>query len=214
MTATVACRFVGQASSNISRDNVSNTFHFRYSGVLAPPPDIENVLDMVEDLYCTPAQPSSHGLGWWLNSTINRQARLIVYNLEDPTPRAPIAERAITLPGPGGGNKLPAEVALTCSFQGDRVSGTNQARRRGRIFLGPLNVSGADMTIPSEAMMTSVKDQFKGLLDASESALLWEWVVHSPTSDSFTFVRSGWIDNAWDTQRRRGPRATARMVYS
>lgn len=213
MSATVACRFIGQADSGISRDNISNTFHFHYSGVLSPPPDIDNVLDMVEDLYCEPADVSSHGLGWWINSTIKRAARLQVYNLSDPVPRAPIAERDITLPGPGGGNKLPAEVALACSFQGDRVSGEAQARRRGRIFLGPLNASGTDMTIPGSTMIHSITKQFEGLHDAAIGSLLWRWVVYSPTGDSWAEVRNGWVDNAWDTQRRRGPRATARTVW-
>lgn len=213
MPTVVACRFIGQADTGISRDNISNTFHFRYEGNHSPPDDTDNVLDMIEDLYCEAADPSSHPLGWWINSTIKRAARLQIYDLSDPLPRAPIAEREITIGGPGGGNKLPAEVALTCSFQGDRLSGESQSRRRGRIFLGPLNVTGTDMTIPGSTMIESINMQFNELCDAAAASVMWEWVVYSPTGDTTAVVKNGWVDNAWDTQRRRGPRATTRTSW-
>jgi hypothetical protein len=39
-----------------------------------------------------------------------------------------------------------------------------------------------------------------------------DWVVHSPTHDTNTKVKEAWVDDEWDTQRRRGQRATKRIT--
>jgi hypothetical protein len=41
-----------------------------------------------------------------------------------------------------------------------------------------------------------------------------KWVVYSPKLDAFAEVDNLWVDNAFDTQRRRGERPTARTVVA
>jgi len=48
-----------------------------------------------------------------------------------------------------------------------------------------------------------------------------KWAVYSPTTDAvdtidnaFNDVLDGWVDNAFDTQRRRGPAATTRITWT
>jgi hypothetical protein len=41
------------------------------------------------------------------------------------------------------------------------------------------------------------------------------WVIRSTVPlENFIQVTNGHIDNAWDTQRRRGPATTARTVWN
>lgn len=56
--------------------------------------------------------------------------------------------------------------------------------------------------------------------DASSGA--WTWCIYSPTTEtqtaslasSFIPIVGGWVDNAWDTQRRRGLEPTTRTTWS
>lgn len=205
-------RFVGTAVSNISRDNISNTFCFFTLDVT---PDWQNALDMIEDLYCTKASGVTNALGAYIAETINRTALLQVYRIEDTPPRAPVAERTITLPTAiPSGSSMPAEVALACSFQGTRVSGLPQARRRGRIFLGPLRVPGSGSFVsPPSGMISDVTKQFAEMKAASDASTDYQWRIWSPTDGASVLIDNGWVDNAWDTQRRRGPRATSRTRW-
>lgn len=173
-------------------------------------------MDMVEDLYCQKASGITNALGAYIAETINRTALLQVYQIEDTPPRAPVAERTITLPQPiGSSTIMPAEVALACSFQGTRVSGQPQSRRRGRIFLGPLRAPGSNgSAIPPAVMIGDVAGQFNEMKAASDASLDYQWRIWSPTDGASVLVDNGWVDNAWDTQRRRGPRATSRTVWS
>lgn len=213
MPQHVWVRFTGLATSNIARDNISNTFCFFAAKAFGY--EWDNALDMVEDLYCTTAPDSTAALGAYINSTIKRQARLQAYVIEDSPPRAPVLEREITLPTQATGTQLPAEVAVTCSFQGTRQSGSSQARRRGRIFLGPtVALNSGSTTTVSETMVNNIAAQFTEMKAASDASVDYQWRIWSPTDGSSVLVDNGWIDNAWDTQRRRGPRATSRTVWS
>lgn len=212
MPTTIQIRATFEAATNISRDNVSNTFCF-----MNPAPGIDNFdnpLDMIQDLYCVAAPGSTAALGSHINNSMKRTARLAVYDLDDPSPRAPKDERFITLPNTiGGYQECPAEVALCVSFQGTRESGVNQDRRRGRIFLGPLAVPTGSMRQPPAQLLANVNAQFQKFKDESDASYAWQWRVWSPTNGNSVLVDNGWVDNAWDTQRRRGPRATARTAF-
>lgn len=213
--ATVIVRWVGLASTNISRDNVSNSYCFYTPLPTISTEDFQNPLDMVEDLYCTVPDGGSSAAGAWINASINRACRLDLYDLGDPSPRAPVVTRNITLPAVVGSSaKLPAEVALVSSFQGSRVSGQSQARRRGRVFWGPLADMGTDHTVPTTTLRVALKNSFQAMKEASDASINWQWRIWSPTNENSVLVDNGWIDDAWDTQRRRGPRATARTVWS
>lgn len=212
MPVTVAIRATFKAASNIAADNTSNTFHFSWSGS-GDPANLDNPLDMLEDLYCTVAPGSTLALGRYINGSMSRQVTLTAYNLNDPEPRVPIAERFITLPAITSGTELPAEVALVASFQATPLPGLNQRRRRGRVYLGPLQHPGTTARNPQAQMLLNVTAQFAELKAASDASVNWEWGVFSTVNQSFSAVTSGWVDNTWDTQRRRGPRPTARTTF-
>lgn len=138
-----------------------------------------------------------------------------LYRRADPPPRAPIYQGPFSFTSAPTGVPLPTEVALCLSFQGARQSGVPQARRRGRVYLGPLATSIAGTNgRPLPTAITNIRNAAQALLTASVTSLSWEWSVYSPTSQSATAVTDGWVDDEWDTQRRRGRRSTARVTFT
>lgn len=150
------------------------------------------------------------------------------YDLTDPAPRVPILEDDITC-SMAVGASYPPEVAICLSFQGPLVSGTSPARRRGRIYLGPVDAD-AGTTVSGRvnvqaSVLTTIRDAaiaLAGHSPATEAA----WAVFSPTlagpapwsegvlDSAMTVVTNGWIDNAFDTQRRRGTDSTSRTLWT
>jgi hypothetical protein len=152
--------------------------------------------------------------GFWSNQ-VAASSNLILtsYNNLDPEPRPPVLENTYNVT-PVGTAGLPPEVSLCLSFQGDRMAGVPQARRRGRIYFPFLtsNSNGTDGR-PTSTIVDALRDAGDALLTASSSATDWTWVVYSAVEPGYTVITNGWVDNEWDTQRRRGRPPTSREVY-
>lgn len=138
------------------------------------------------------------------------------YNMGDSPPRAPFAESIGTFAvGAGVSPTTATELCVCLSFQGIRLSGVPQARRRGRVYIGPLAASA----IGSNGLLTSsVTSTFDSaattLLAAGPLAGDFDWVILSPTGGlDAVVVANGWIDNAPDIQRRRGMAPTTRATF-
>nr|CRY97802.1 hypothetical protein [uncultured prokaryote] len=151
----------------------------------------------------------------WYPETVRQNNHLIkIYDRADPVPRAPQYQTTFNLTGAPSGIPLPPEVALCLSFQAVPISGTPQARRRGRTYFGP-NLSGANATpgIPSTSLINALATAGEALKAASDAALNWSWGVWSTVDEQTSIIHEGWVDNAWDTQRRRGVDSTARTIW-
>lgn len=149
------------------------------------------------------------------------------YDLEAAEPRVPIYENtsAHTL---GANAPLPSEVACVLSFNGTIVSGAPAARRRGRIFLGPLDSAVMDDTLGQSllqtASITTIAGAADSLMNAGDPAN-FQWAVFSPTiagtppwttGEIFAATASvigGHVDNAFDTMRSRGVAASTRVTF-
>ena len=133
----------------------------------------------------------------------------------------PIAERTFTLGAAADTNSMPLEVAICTSLQsGERIapSGRPLARRQGRLFLGPwgalaVNASGGSMPKPLPALLTRIASATKTLVDAGDIESDGHIAVWSRADGMASEVTKGWVDNAWDTQRRREVDATARTTW-
>jgi len=140
---------------------------------------------------------------------------LTTYAMADPEPRAPINTVSLgTLTT--GATAMPPELAICLSFQGQRISGTSQARRRGRVYIGPLknsNVSSTDMNLDT-TVTDALRDAGQALVNASNASADYTWCVYSAADDALVPVHNGWVDNAFDIQRRRGLTASQRDVFS
>jgi hypothetical protein len=51
------------------------------------------------------------------------------------------------------------------------------------------------------------------MLTASNAQGQWKWAVYSTVNMTGVNVAAGWVENAFDTQRRRGRIATIRSVF-
>ena len=209
----IIARVVLTPTTNISRDISTNTYNF-YSPVGVDVSDLDNVVDMLTNLYTVVPPGGNRAIGGYISSSMQREGRIIFYNRDDPHPRAPIFEDTFTMPAPGAGSDLPAEVALVASFQGTRASGVSQARRRGRVFLGPLRAPGTSFLNPPTAMVEDIVKSFQQLKAESDASISFQWRIWSEANGNSVLIDNGWIDNAWDNQRRRGPRPTARTTWS
>lgn len=150
---------------------------------------------------------------------VNQNGHLVkFYNLADPTPRAPVLEATFNLAVDPTGAALPTEVALCCSFQGAHQSGIPQSRRRGRNylpFLGGACIDGVGR--PTAGVVNAAVAWGQNLLDFSGGGVGTTWVVHSTIGDPLenaVVITNGWVDNEFDTQRRRGRAPTSRTLFT
>lgn len=200
----------------IPEDIAMNVLHFRGTSALTT--DVEDADDIVAAL-ATFYQAIDNT---FFASVVASPLQVIVYDLADAEPRAALLDTTITI-SPSAGPDYPTEVAVCLSFQADQVSGQPQARRRGRIFIGPcpsgistsangrVNLDGTEQNL-----LVAAADTLKD--DAAAAGV--PWAVYSPTTDATSslaaatfLVTNGWVDNAFDTIRSRGTAATVRTEF-
>jgi len=145
--------------------------------------------------------------------------RMKAYDLADPKPRAPKynALLASLNANRSTGSAIPPEASICLSFQGARTSGASQARRRGRIFIPALAFLGAGTTSSFPDVPAGTRTDIAGAATALKTATSGHgflWSVYSRVDSAAIPVTDGWVDNAIDTQRRRGNKATARTTWS
>lgn len=132
-------------------------------------------------------------------------------------PNYPFAETTFDLTSAPFGTPLPSETALCVSFQGAYITGLPQRRRRGRIYLGPLSTSVAgtagEVGRPSTTARTNIATAAGDFRTAVNASTFDSWVVWSTVDQNPVAITDGWVDNAYDTQRRRGLPATSRITF-
>lgn len=221
--------------TGLPRDRAVNTFHFNGP---ADAPTLADIRDRVIDFY-TADQANGPKVGAFLSHVL-QSFRVKVYDVTVEPSGPPLVESAsVNLPARAGVANLASEVAICLSFQGTPAGGLIQRRRRGRIYLGPLNDAalanpgnaGAAVQRPSASVLTTLRNA--GIKLATEVDDTAEWVVYSrpfpgrvgavkdngdPKPDlparagSTVNIDEVWTDDAFDTQRRRGERATGRTL--
>lgn len=149
------------------------------------------------------------GLASYLSASVNPTASVYrAYDLADPEPRAPVLEEQFDV-GTTGTTVAPPELAIVCSFEAPQQSGQPQARRRGRIYFGPLYMGVIDSATGTvqNAVVDVIAAELQELLDTSQAATTWAWSVYSRVNASAIEVQHAWVDDAFDIQRRRGTSA-------
>ena len=158
-------------------------------------------------------------------------------DLLDARPRLPFSFGVIAGPNTTTANyNLPAEVSCCLSLVGSVASGQNPRRRRGRVYVGPLQMGAQDMQMTGTPLPTAVANAGAALMvnpaytlciysrythygvpvgrridekDANGNPRYVEVPDFLPAS--FVPVTGVYADNAWDIQRRRGPKPTTRI---
>lgn len=208
MTA-VNVRTIFPATSGIPEDTVTNSWHFDVRVDILSPDFIPKMVEINVALrdYYTSFSPFGSSL------LSPDKCRIEGYVLSDPEPRQPRYDAPFGN-FTWGVNAAPTEVSLCMSYQAARQSGVPQARRRGRVYMPPmaLNALGADGR-PDVNVIDIINTAADTLLDASEAAADWDWIQYSPTDLQMSDIDNGWVDDEFDTQRRRGRKATTRVTF-
>lgn len=210
-----------QYFTGIPRDVAVNTFHFD-TGQETVTSVSAGLAQLVQDFYATTPSGSSNPIDYYLGAVIPRttESRTIrVYDMSQPMPRPPVLSVEYELQPAGGNSTLPLEVSIVCSFAAEGVPGIPPARRRGRIYLGPLGFSAINAgttsdlpSVPSAVRAVITGAAFELAVDSRAADL--PWCVYSRVSSTLAPVYRGWVDNEPDTQRRREGDATERTTWS
>lgn len=193
-----------QGASNLPEDRYVTTYAF--SGGTAA-----QVVDAVSTLWVggLTGGPAT-GIGQWISNGVPRDnAEVRVYDLSDPPGAREPTIFSFTLPAAASPTILPSEVAIVST-----LGNSAQRRRRGRFYLGPLNLATSDSTSGvarvSNSCLGNIRDSCAALA-GDEFGPVWGCI--SQVDGVFFAVDQGHVDNAFDTQRRRGEDSTARLLW-
>jgi hypothetical protein len=201
--------------SNLPEDRFINFFAF--AGAIEPAPVAAAVAiaNALERFFTVEHGPVGFPITAFLPAGLGDTAEVRVYDVSDPLPREP---QIITYPFPAsGGTALPSEVAVCNSYFADR----NLPRQRGRIFIGPVTTAamGSGSPFPVRVkleMRQSLAEASKDLVELGAGAG-FNWCVRSQAGvgvTTFSPITDGWVDDAFDTQRRRGEKASTRNTWN
>lgn len=198
----------------LPRDMISHSLHFATGN---PDPidsvDYQGVADHLTAAfksYYTAVEGTAHG----------RAFRTKVYNLDDATSSAPggvkRAPHAVSTNEVGIGvesdsTMAPRQVAAVLSF----YSTDNQPRHRGRVYLGPFAASAVAADVIPASISGTALAELVGQFGAVGSGLGLEsdihWVTFSRSGAGHATVSHWWMDNRWDTVRKRLRKPTSRV---
>lgn len=230
--------------TGLPADASVNTFHVEDAegGLVAT---AEGIAEAVRDFYVTDPAGTSEPLMNYLGTQVSGTGHEVrVYDIDTETgesarfPGAPPLHIepfdfvGRTVPSTGE----PSEVAVCLSYRNVSATAVPPARRRGRIYFGPLTRSAVVMgevdgrvtvsPVVQTALRTAATELIARLIAANAA-----WVIYSrPYAGRGEIVRPGrptlpalaprvgttytidefWTDDAFDTQRRRGEDPTIR----
>lgn len=211
--------------SALPRDDVVNTLYF-FRASDATGAQLDQLGDDISNFYLTDSGTQAAPLKSYLAHDRDygtNKCRVDFYLMPATPGRTgpPVRSRTFTLGSPGTVQNLPQQDAVVLSFHGDLSGVTFPARHRGRIFLGPLNVTSMEEAAGGTAAQTVA-----ALLqqDMGKAASHWlgsvaaghgnSWAVWSHTDWASHTVVGGWVDDRFDTQRRRLERTSGRTTYT
>lgn len=174
--------------SLLPRDRMVNVLHF--DRPVALPADPDGICEAIAEHYRD---------NW---STAAREIRCKLYEV-GAAPNEPFGEFVVN-EGVAPVSLGPREVALCLSFYADQ----NTPRRRGRIYLPAVMGGDIGAARPASAIRTKASNFALGL--AGIGGVDIDWGVRG--LDGFFRATIAYVDDEWDTQRRRGLRPTDRTL--
>lgn len=223
-------------TSGAPEDIAVNTLHYEFTAGGDPVGgDFDDLRDAIASFFndtsiAEPTQVVRGYLGQQL-STVTNACEVRVYEIP-ATPGllgSPVAVRNWTLGAVGGlGDSLPAEVAMVLSYNAilTDIAETEanptpppatirpRARRRGRMYIGPLNSGAMETTEPGPVrplplFATTLRESANDYLVSP--SFNWGWRIFSREDWVARGVVAVSTDDAFDTIRGRGVEPTARV---
>lgn len=212
--------------SGLPEDRFVNSWGFMNLDLNNTPLGAAEMFGRVLDaFYFTAAVNGSTIAGFMSKHLVSANTEYRVYDLGNPPPRDPIiVTPQVALPPFSAADPLPEEVAVVLSLQGQNIGWDAQAvgsitpvprkTRRGRLFLGPWGIavmqSGTQGARVLPLLRDTIVDRANNIINSTENM---SWDIISPTRLLSTKVIGGYVDNAFDTQRRRGKKETERTAF-
>jgi hypothetical protein len=186
----VQCQYAQDTA--LARDRIVMTPCFRWDNLT--PQDASSLANNVLDAFLAayPTHAATHSIAK-------------VYDLEGTKPVLPMAEveRGPTLLTT---SNIPREIALCLSFKG----GPGAPRNRGRLYVPAWWAGSGSANRPADSDLNQVLQLGQHLFDVGGENV--QWIVWSRVARLATGINQVWVDDEWDTQRRRGFRSTKRLV--
>lgn len=214
----IAVRCTLRSGSLANADDAINTF--AVTGA-TPGTDDALITDAFDFFYNgTQAEPAL-AVSSFIGATQLRTAGLRVELIATPgtIPNAPYYSALYSLEAANDGG-LPLEVATCLSFfDAGYLTDANPGRHRGRVYIGPLTVDA--MLEGDSALPAAPTETWINLLQAAAANLATdlsgggrEWAIWSRADSTFRPIVGGWIDDEFDTQRRRGRSPVSRSYWT
>lgn len=205
--------------TGLPEDEAVNTFVFDDQTGTGPTTD--DISNLVIAFYNGGATPAGGIIGESVTRATNGcRVDLAEIEVLGPTPNVgPVyySDQFTLTAVSGTTSPLPLEVAIVTSFYNSTETSVSIRRRRGRIYLGPINLTCLDATgtypLVSDATLTKINTAAEALQVAAAAADV-PWCVWSRAEGQLFPVDSGWTENDFDTQRRRGAKAEQRDNWS
>jgi hypothetical protein len=219
-------------NSGLPKDADDNTFIFQTGGTYAAAVAALIAAGTIPDFY---NGANTHGaLSHYTANAIDRSASAqmveftdITGHLDGSSAGSPSDVQHWTMNSDGAGQDLPQEVAIVTTLYGSgrstapvNVGATRPKQSHtGRLYLGPLTTVVLDELSgearPSANYMSDL-GQACGRLLAGALALSTPcaWSVWSRKLAAVDLIVGGVVDNAFDTQRRRGVAPTLRVPWA
>jgi len=184
-------------TDTLPRNRISNTVYFDHVNVMQGT-DLESICDDLVGVWSARYGGAAH------------EVKCSCYDTDAP-PNYPRAESIVNAGSPWP-HTSPGEVALCLSFCGENGP---RPRERGRIYLMP----GLDPVNSITQLRPTTATQNWALAWATTSnaslpdigGIDWKHGIWSPTTKTFHQAKHYWVDDEWDTQRRRGLKASSRV---
>lgn len=229
VSANVKAQIRLPSATGLPEDDVINGLHF-YGQAAVVAADWTNVAGWIGAMYTTAYAGMVHALSFYMTDVITSAAGCSIsfYDLSDPEPRVPFQVEQFTMNG-NAGSPQPGEVALCISLATTTPAADPVRTRRNRFYLGRLAqnaLSGGGP--PSRPDTVAFYPDVQKAMAATKAGLAAitavDWIVYSQKQQTLDGsgggdathrreVSSGWIDNGWDSQRRRGYAATSRTTF-
>lgn len=217
--------------TGVPKDQSNNDFVFNLGAAALDEDAVAMLLPVVTAFYNTAGIGATQQVAFYIGAQVPRGVPVQVHfyqvgALDGSVPMGPPRYiRTFTLGAQGaGGGAFPSEVALVGSYHAENAlvpeHGTGpggvktrpKARYRGRIYLGPLGNAAGDLSTGEHRPNVAIMADLKGAMETLAVADVG-WSVWSRVDATLRLVIGGWVDNSWDTQRRRGPEATSRVQF-
>jgi len=218
-----------QSPTGLPKDRFVNIWHFLEVSGSAPATVANTAFTKIADFFVTPGGSGPAPVGNFLERTLDDTMTLVAYDFAAAKPRPEIA-KATFVKGSAGSLGMPEEVAVCLSYYTDR----NLVSKRGRLYIGPLNIGALDGIAnsparPKASMLSAMQDGGTRLIAIGPPTATptfvtntaggagfssgTAWALYSPKLGTFAAIEHGWIDDEWDGQSRRRVEASSRVLF-